>query len=123
MLWALEQALKTGHLGAALAWLPAGLKADALRRLQLAAQAHDGPVFVLREVAARTRPSVAPLRLLLAPAGIDGLSVRVLKRRGPPLAEALHLRLPAVLGERVRERAEARAATEAALRPLLARRA
>ena len=123
VLWALEQALKSGHLGAALAWLPAGLKADALRRLQLAAQVHDGPVFVFREALAHSKPSVAPLRLLLAPAGIDALSLRLLKRRGPPLAQPLRLRLPPVLSERQRERAEAVAATQAAaLQPALARR-
>jgi protein ImuA len=104
VLWALEQSLQSGHLGAAMAWLPAGCKADALRRLQLAAQAHDGPVFVFRETEARNRPSVAPLRLLLAPAGLDALSVRVLKRRGPPLAEPLRLELPPVLSEPVRQR-------------------
>jgi protein ImuB len=76
MLWALEQALKSGHLGAVLAWLPARLPADALRRLQLAAQAHDGPAFLLRDVQERQRPSAAPLRLLLAPAGPDELRVR-----------------------------------------------
>ena len=103
--------------------LPAGLKADALRRLQLAAQVHDGPVFVFREALARSKPSVAPLRLLLAPAGIDALSVHLLKRRGPPLAESLRLPLPPVLSERQRERAEAVAATQAAaLQPALARR-
>ena len=32
LLWALEQALKSGHVGAVLAWLPQRLKADALRR-------------------------------------------------------------------------------------------
>jgi protein ImuA len=108
-LWALEQALKSGHVGAVLTWLPQRLKADALRRLQLAAQAHDGPVFLFREVEARTKPSAAPLRLLLQGAGIDRLSVRVLKRRGPPLAQPLELLLPRVLSERLRLRAEAKA--------------
>ncbi|MBC7938181.1 MAG: translesion DNA synthesis-associated protein ImuA, partial [Chitinophagaceae bacterium] len=42
-LWALEQALKSGHVGAVLAWLPPRLRAERLRRLQLAAHAHDGP--------------------------------------------------------------------------------
>jgi protein ImuA len=107
LLWALEQALKSGHLGAALAWLPSALPGDALRRLQLAAQAHDGPVFVFREAQAHSRPSVAPLRLLLAPAGLDALSLRVFKRRGPPLAEPLRLALPPVLTEQLRQRAEA----------------
>ena len=114
LLWALEQALKSGHIGAALAWLPQRLKADALRRLQLAAQAHDGPVFLFREVDARAKPSAAPLRLMLQGAGIDRLSVRVLKRRGPPLAQPLVLSLPPVLSERLRARGEARASSVAA---------
>jgi protein ImuA len=114
LLWALEQALKSGHVGAALAWLPQRLKADALRRLQLAAQAHDGPVFLFREVEARAKPSAAPLRLMLQGAGIDRLSVRVLKRRGPPLAQPLVLSLPPVLSERLRVRGEARALPAAA---------
>jgi protein ImuA len=97
VLWALEQTLKSGHLGAVLAWLPARLPADALRRLQLAAQAHDGPAFLLRDASMRTQPSAAPLRLLLGSAGPDVLRVTVLKRRGPPLAQAITLALPAVL--------------------------
>lgn len=105
VLWALEQALKSGHLGAALAWLPARLPADALRRLQLAAQAHEGPVFLFRAETERTRPSPAPLRLLLRCAGPDALQVHLLKRRGPPLQQALLLELPQVLGVAVWGRA------------------
>ncbi len=97
VLWALEQTLKSGHVGAVLAWLPARLPADALRRLQLAAQGHDGPAFLLRDETLRSKPSPAPLRLLLRAAGPDGLRVQLLKRRGPPLAQALTLVLPAVL--------------------------
>lgn len=97
VLWALEQALKSGHVGAVLAWLPARLQADTLRRLQLAAQAHDGPAFLLRDVAARLQPSAAPLRLLLAASAPDRLRVTLLKRRGPPLAQPLDLALPPVL--------------------------
>ena len=105
ILWALEQALKSGHLGAALAWLPARLPADALRRLQLAAQAHDGPVFLLRDAQMRSRPSAAPLRLLLGSAGPDRLRVALLKRRGPPLAQPLTLALEPVLSAPARARA------------------
>jgi protein ImuA len=105
LLWALEQALKSGHVGAVLAWLPPRLKADALRRLQLAAQWHDGPAFLFRQIDARVKPSAAPLRLLLQGAGIDRLSVRVLKRRGPPLTQPLMLALPPILSERLRARA------------------
>ncbi len=97
ILWALEHALKSGHLGAVLAWLPARLPADALRRLQLAAQAHDGPVFLLRDAQERARPSAAPLRLLLGSAGPDLLRVALFKRRGPPLAEPVMLALAPVL--------------------------
>jgi protein ImuA len=106
-LWALEQALKSGHVGAVLAWLPPRLRAERLRRLQIAAQAHDGPAFVLREMAAQQCPTAAPLRLALRPGGADVLAVQVLKRRGPPLPTPLHLALPPVLSAAARGRAQA----------------
>ncbi len=106
-LWALEQALKSGHVGAVLAWLPPRLRAERLRRLQLAAHAHDGPAFMLREVAAQQNASAAPLRLALHPAGADQLGLRVLKRRGPPLLAPLHLALPPVLSAAALRRAQA----------------
>jgi len=118
VLWALEHALKSGHLGAAVAWLPARLPADALRRLQLAAQAHDGPVFLLRDVQERARPSAAPLRLLLGSAGPDLLRVALLKRRGPPLAEPLTLALAPVLSAAALARALRAAAPVQAWQPL-----
>lgn len=124
LLWALEQTLASGQAGAVLAWLPARLGADALRRLQLAAQAHDGPAFVLRDAQARLRPSVAPLRLLLGSAGADALRVHLLKRRGPPLVQPLELALPPVLAPAARARAEAghaQAAPAAAAGPPSAR--
>ena len=104
-LWALEQALKSGHVGAVLAWLPPRLRAERLRRLQLAAHAHDGPAFMLRESGAAERPTVAPLRLALRAQGADALAVRVLKRRGPALDRPLQLALPPVLNASARERA------------------
>jgi len=104
-LWALEQALKSGHVGAVLAWLPPRLRAERLRRLQLAAHAHDGPAFVIREMAAQQRPTAAPLRLALKPGGADLLHLRVLKRRGPPLESPLRLALPPVLSAAARQRA------------------
>jgi len=107
LLWALEQALKSGQVGAVLAWLPARLRADALRRLQLAAQAHDGPAFLFRDIEARARPSPAPLRLALHSSGADGVALQLLKRRGPALARPLRLALPPVLAPLPRARAEA----------------
>lgn len=114
VLWALEQALRSGQVAAALAWLPLKLRADALRRLQLAAQAHAGPVFVFRDAQARSHPSAAPLRLLLQPAGVDALALRLLKRRGPLLAEPLRLQLPSVLTPRQQAQAVARQALQGA---------
>ncbi|MGD9832530.1 MAG: translesion DNA synthesis-associated protein ImuA [Piscinibacter sp.] len=98
-LWAFEQALKSGHVGALVAWLPPRLRAERLRRLQLAAQAHDGAAFVMRELAAAERPSAAPLRLSLRAAGPDALALHLLKRRGPPLETPITLELPPVLSE------------------------
>ncbi|WP_395699347.1 translesion DNA synthesis-associated protein ImuA [Aquabacterium sp.] len=115
VLWALEQALKSGHAGAILAWLPPPLKADALRRLQLAAQAHDGPAFVFREMAASQRPSPAPLRLQLQSAGVDRLRLQLLKRRGPPLQRPLSLRLVPVLGPEEEDRLQQQQGAESAL--------
>lgn len=104
-LWAFEQALKSGHVGAMLAWMPPRLRADRLRRLQAAAQAHDGPAFVLREWAAQQRPTAAPLRLALRAGGADCLQLQMLKRRGPPVASSIVLSLPPVLSEALRAQA------------------
>ncbi len=114
-LWALEQALKSGHLGAVLAWLPSRLPAEVLRRLQLAAQAHDGVALLLRHGSLATKPSPAPLRLTLACAGPDRLRVTVLKRRGPPALQPLWLHLQPVLSDSAAARAALGSAAQAAL--------
>ncbi|MFO1326035.1 MAG: translesion DNA synthesis-associated protein ImuA [Rubrivivax sp.] len=114
VLWALERALKSGHVGAVLAWLPPTVRPESLRRLQLAAQAHDGPAWLIRDsgratpsgLALALRPSAAPLRLALAAGGPDELCLRILKRRGPPLADVLRLALPPVLSAPARARAQ-----------------
>jgi protein ImuA len=111
-LWALEQALKSGHVGAVLAWLPPRLRAERLRRLQLAAHNHDGAAFVVREASAAGRPTASPLRLALQAGGADRLQVRVLKRRGPPLEVPLQLALPPVLSGAARRRADSQAGRE-----------
>jgi protein ImuA len=98
-----------------LAWLPGRLKADVLRRLQLAAQAHDGPAFLLRDLDAAALPSAAPLRIVLQAGGIDELILRIVKRRGPPPVQPLRLALPAVLAPHLRLRAAAQRRLGAAL--------
>jgi protein ImuA len=105
LLWPLEQALRSGQVGAVVGWAPASLKGEALRRLQLAAHSHEGPAFVLRPEAAAAQPSPAPLRLALSGAGPDALAVHLLKRRGPALEQPVMLALPPVLSRAARQRA------------------
>ena len=98
-LWATEQALRCRDLGAVLVWLPQA-RAEQLRRLHLAAQAHQrdagGPlVWACRPWDAQQEASPAPLRLTVAGRGRAGLDVRVFKRRGPAMEEAV--RVPAHL--------------------------
>jgi cell division inhibitor SulA len=94
-LWAVEQSLKSSGFGALLTWLPqARTRPEHLRRLQCAAQSAGGPVFLFRELAAQFEPSAAPLRMLLLPRPAQQLSVQLLKRRGPLIAQPLMLDLP-----------------------------
>ena len=97
-LWVAEQALRCAEVDAVLAWLPQA-RSDQLRRLQMAAAEHSKLLFVLRPAQAQWDASPAALRLCVAPAGQgaqgtppgDALAVQVLKRRGPPLTQALYL--------------------------------
>lgn len=98
--WAVEQALRSGQAGAVLAWPGATARPEVLRRLQLAAQGHEGPAFLLRELAAQSQPSPAPLRVVLQPAGGDELALQIVKRRGPAMGQPLRLALAPVLSER-----------------------
>jgi len=101
--WAAEQALRAGALSVVLWWQgeahSAALPAT-LRRLHLAAEEGRTPLFALRPAAMRAQSSPAPLRLALEPAPLQasqvsqGLSVKVFKRRGPPMAAPLVLPLP-----------------------------
>ena len=94
-LWAVEQTLKSASFGALLAWMPHDkTKPEHLRRLQLAAQTANGPVFLFRQLPAQFQSSPAPLRLLLLPMHNQQISVQLLKRRGPVLAWPLVLDLP-----------------------------
>ncbi|HVL57463.1 MAG TPA: translesion DNA synthesis-associated protein ImuA, partial [Burkholderiaceae bacterium] len=94
-LWAIEQTLKSDSFGALLAWLPQErTRPEHLRRMQLAAQAARGPAFLFRPLPAQFESSPAPLRLLLLPQPRQRLSVRILKRRGPLLADPVLIDLP-----------------------------
>lgn len=81
-LWVTEQLVKAGAAGALIAWLPQ-VRQEQIRRLQVCAQACDGPVFLCRPIAAAHEPSAAPLRLQLR-IGLDWqLHLQILKRKGP----------------------------------------
>ncbi|MEO7401807.1 MAG: translesion DNA synthesis-associated protein ImuA [Polaromonas sp.] len=118
LLWATREALQCADVGSVLAWLPDARSAH-LRRLQMAAHAHNKLLFVFRPLRAQLESSPAPLRLKLE--GLEGgaqeagnVLVHLLKRRGPPLAMPLVLatrpaRLTALLAasrERLRRRLE-----------------
>lgn len=87
LLWATREALQCADVAIVLAWLPEARSAH-LRRLQIAAHAHNKLLFVFRPLRAQHESSPAPLRLLLEGALSEqgNLWVHVLKRRGPPLA-------------------------------------
>jgi hypothetical protein len=91
--WCCEQLLACGGFAGVLVWPDAGIGAQALRRLQVAAEGQATFICLWRPVAQASAPSPAPLRLALA-AGENGLSVRILKRRGRPAARPLNLSLP-----------------------------
>ena len=120
LLWATREALQCADVAGVVAWLPDARSAH-LRRLQIAAHAHNKLLFVFRPLRAQHESSPAPLRLLLEGAlenkqadEAGNLLVNVLKRRGPPLALPVLLatrpaRLAALLAasrERVRRRRE-----------------
>ncbi|MCC6531774.1 MAG: translesion DNA synthesis-associated protein ImuA [Burkholderiales bacterium] len=88
--WALEQALKSRHCGAAFAW-PRRIEDRTLRRLQLAAEQGGGSGFLFLPQAAAANASTAALRLALGAADTGELELRILKRRGGLLARPLRL--------------------------------
>lgn len=89
-LWVTEQLIKSNACGALVAWLPQA-RQEQIRRLQICAQANDGPVFLCRPDAARHEASAAPLRVQLAFALDWAVRVHVLKRKGPAHEDALTL--------------------------------
>lgn len=92
--WALDQALRSGGVGAVLC-LTDRLKQRAARRLQLAAETSGGIGFLVRPAAVRAEPCWSEVRLLVEPrTGAKGprwegrrLAVEVLKTRGTVASE------------------------------------
>jgi protein ImuA len=81
-LWVTEQLVKANAAGLLVSWLPQ-VRQEQIRRLQVCAQACDGPVFLCRPTAAEHEPSAAPLRVQLR-FGLDWeLHVHLFKRKGP----------------------------------------
>jgi hypothetical protein len=88
-LWAIEQALQSGACGAVLGW-PEKASFAQLRRLQIAAEGSPALAFLFRAPLAAREASPAALRLHLQ--GMKGeLAIRILKRRGGPLARPILL--------------------------------
>ena len=112
-LWSAEQLVKSQAAGALVVWLPQ-VRPEQVRRLQVLAAGHAGPVFLCRPSTAAQESSAAPLRLL-ARVGPDWtLQIDVFKRQGPPLLEPLRLaavpaRLQALLTPRLRQPSALRA--------------
>ena len=100
ILWAAEQVLRSQAFGGVLVWLP-GARPEAVRRLQVLAQASEAAVWVSRPATALRESSPAVLRLLLSPVPGNALSITFHKRRGPVRETPLVLPLdemPAVPG-------------------------
>ncbi|MBI2782566.1 MAG: translesion DNA synthesis-associated protein ImuA [Gammaproteobacteria bacterium] len=82
-IWACEQILHSGTCAALLAWEGAGSwRLAQLLRLQSAARAVPGPVFLCRPARAAQQPSPAVLRLRLAGAA-TGAQLTLVKQPGP----------------------------------------
>lgn len=80
-LWATEQTLKSGNCGAVILW-QTDIRPETLRRLNLAAQTTDTWFWLMRPISAAANASPSPLRIALRPIH-GGLSVDIVKRRGP----------------------------------------
>ncbi|MFG6417267.1 translesion DNA synthesis-associated protein ImuA [Roseateles sp. DC23W] len=89
-LWATEQVVKAGSFGAVIAWLPL-VRAEQIRRLQVLASRCKGPLFLCRPEVAAQDSSAAPLRVMVRVATDWQIAVDVLKRKGVPLEQTLHL--------------------------------
>jgi protein ImuA len=102
-LWSAEQILRAGSCGALLFWAQ-HVKSSSLRRLHLAAQSSETLFVMVRPLATTQDSSPAVLRLALRPAE-EGLTVEIIKRRGPIGIEPITVGLqptPVLLSSRPR---------------------
>ncbi|EIN00417.1 hypothetical protein WQE_15341 [Paraburkholderia hospita] len=90
-LWSVEQALRAGTCSAVICWA-SHVKGSSLRRLHLAAQSAESLFFMVRPLATAQDSSPAVLRVALRPTA-EGLTVDIVKRRGPAMAEAVAVEL------------------------------
>lgn len=81
VLWAVEQALRSGACAAVLAWIDAADERS-LRRLQLAAEGSDVWILLLRSSRFSKQRSPAALRMMLKPGIRADMQVQILKYRG-----------------------------------------
>ena len=103
-LWCAEQILRSGACSCLLAWLPESRQADypALRRLQLAARASNGPAFLFRPTQTARALSPAALRLVLR-ATANQLTVEIMKQRGGRAGQCISIaRTDPLLQARIR---------------------
>jgi protein ImuA len=113
-LWSAEQILRTGSCSALVLWQN-HIRAESLRRLLLAAQSAETLFFVMRPLASAPDASPATLRLGIRSVK-DGISVELIKRKGPAPAEPLWIPMlpsPILLSphRRVREQVDVAPAT------------
>ena len=104
--WATEQALSSDAPAAVICWSN-NVKARAVHRLQLAASASHALSFLFRPLRAASESSAAPLRLQLSSRS-STLDIDILKRRGPPATNSLHIALTRPAPWRSHENALAR---------------
>ena len=91
-LWAAEQVLRGGGCHALLAWFR-DIRYAELRRLAVAAETgHGAFVALFRPEQAAHEASPACLRIAFEPAP-EGLSIRILKRRGALIAKPLSIKI------------------------------
>lgn len=91
-LWSADQALRSGACGAALFWLPGKTDYAWLRRLQMAAESGRTLAVLFRPASDAVHATPAHLRVVVSQG--EGLArITLPKRRGPPLARPIAIRL------------------------------